>query len=81
MNHLPGLLATSLATALAIALTGCAQESTLTETCTDPRPEICTQQYDPVCGMLDDGSRKTYSTGCTACSDHNVVGWDPGECK
>jgi hypothetical protein len=69
----------------AICLTGilpaCTTDSSPLETCSEPRPEICTQQYDPVCGTLDDGSRKTYSTGCTACSDQKVVGWIPGECN
>lgn len=49
--------------------------------CTDPRPQMCTQQYDPVCATLQDGSQKTYATGCTACSDANVAGWLPGECR
>ena len=49
--------------------------------CTSPRPEMCTQEYNPVCATLTDGSRKTASTGCTACSDPNVVGWTPGECE
>lgn len=48
--------------------------------CTSPRPEMCTQEYNPVCATLADGSMKTYSTGCTACSDANVAGWLPGEC-
>jgi len=48
--------------------------------CTDPRPEICTQEYVGVCATLADGSTRTTATGCTACSDPNVVGWRPGEC-
>lgn len=55
--------------------------STPLNLCTDPRPEICTQQYDPVCATLKDGSQKTYASGCTACSDSSVVGWLPGECR
>ena len=49
--------------------------------CPEQRPEICTMQYDPVCAKIKDGLNKTYSTGCTACSDHGVVGYRPGECK
>jgi len=49
--------------------------------CTDPRPQVCTMDYRPVCGERKDGSRKTYSNGCTACSDHEVIGYIEGECK
>jgi hypothetical protein len=48
--------------------------------CTDPRPEICTQNYAPVCGVHEDGSRQTYSNGCTACSNPEVVGALPEPC-
>jgi len=49
--------------------------------CTDPRPQVCTMDYRPVCGERNDGSHKTYSNDCTACSDHNVIGYREGECK
>ena len=48
--------------------------------CTDPRPQACTMHYDPVCGNLEDGGRQTYSNGCTACADQQVLGHRPGEC-
>jgi hypothetical protein len=48
--------------------------------CTEPRPQICTREYDPVCATLLDGNVKTYSTGCTSCSDDTVKGYRPGEC-
>jgi hypothetical protein len=48
--------------------------------CKDPRPVICTREYDPVCAKLDDGSIKTYATGCTACADPRVIGYNKGEC-
>ena len=48
--------------------------------CTDPRPEICTQNYAPVCGVHEDGSRQTYSNGCMACSNPEVVGSLPEPC-
>jgi hypothetical protein len=48
--------------------------------CEDPRPQVCTMDYRPVCGNLADGSVKTYSNGCGACSDANVSSWIEGEC-
>ena len=46
--------------------------------CEEPRPQICTREYDPVCATLNDGSIKTGSTGCTSCSDPEVVGYKKG---
>lgn len=48
--------------------------------CEEPRSEICTREYDPVCATLQDGSTKTGSTGCTSCSDPQVVGYKKGAC-
>jgi hypothetical protein len=41
--------------------------------CTEPRPQVCTMDYQPVCGRLKEGSLKTYSNGCMACSDPDVT--------
>ena len=49
--------------------------------CPEVRPEMCTMDYNPVCGNLPDGSFKTYSNGCNACSDLKVVSYFHGECK
>ena len=59
--------------------------------CVVPRPEMCTKEWRPVCGLRDTGIRcvttpcdswetKTYGNACTACSDKAVYGWRPGEC-
>jgi len=48
--------------------------------CVEPRPQICTQEYVPVCANLADGSTKTYASGCAACSDANVTGYEPEAC-
>lgn len=61
--------------------------------CKDPRPEICTKQYDPVCAQKDTGVRCvttpclsteniTASNSCTACSDPEILGYIPsGACS
>lgn len=48
--------------------------------CEEPRPQVCTHEYNPVCATLQDGSTKTGSTGCTSCSDPDVVGYKMGAC-
>ena len=48
--------------------------------CEEPRPQICTREYNPVCATLKDGSKRTGSTGCTSCSDPKVVGYKKGAC-
>jgi hypothetical protein len=49
--------------------------------CPEVRPQICTHEYRPVCAQLQDGSLKTYSNGCTACSDPAVSGYREGACE
>ncbi len=49
--------------------------------CIEPRPQICTMQYMPVCATLGDGSTKTYATDCSACSDAKVVSYSADACK
>ena len=60
--------------------------------CKDPRPEICTREYNPVCATRDIGVRcvttpcpstekVTKATACTACSDPKVSGYTPGACE
>ena len=48
--------------------------------CTEPRPQVCTMQYAPTCGVLQNGERKTYSSPCNACADDQVVAREPGAC-
>jgi hypothetical protein len=45
--------------------------------CSEPRPEVCIAQYDPVCG--DNG--KTYGNSCDACADTAVSYSVLGECS
>gem|GEM_PF-1926194 len=59
--------------------------------CKEPRPEMCTKQYDPVCADKDNGIRcikapcpstdqVTYGNACDACADKDVYGYVAGEC-
>lgn len=80
----------SMAAAMCLAaLAGCAATPPATNTsdsaseltpCKDPRPEICTMQYDPVCGVSESGDSKTYSNACAACSNRAVLGYNEGAC-
>lgn len=49
--------------------------------CEEPRPEVCTQEYRPVCAELQNGETKTYASGCAACGDDNVIGYRLNECN
>jgi hypothetical protein len=49
--------------------------------CKTPRPEICPQVYQPVCALRSDGTRDTFSNGCMACIDTNVVSYVRGPCR
>ena len=72
------------------AAVGCAQTAPTEETtlvqpdlkmCEDPRPQVCTAIYDPVCALTADNSYKTYASACSACGDANVSGHRPGACE
>jgi len=61
--------------------------------CKSPRPEVCTEQYLPVCANKDTGircikapcpseERVTYPNACSACADSKVYGYIPdGACQ
>jgi hypothetical protein len=60
--------------------------------CTLPRPEICTEEYMPVCAVRDTGVRCVttpcdstehieYSNACAACSDADVISYTDGRCE
>ena len=48
--------------------------------CSEPRPEVCTREYNPVCGYKLDEESKTYSNGCSACAEKEIIGYNNGEC-
>lgn len=60
--------------------------------CDTQRPEMCTREYQPVCGHVDTGIRcvttpcpserhKTYGNACSACADDKVIGFEQGTCE
>jgi hypothetical protein len=48
--------------------------------CEESRSGACTRDYRPVCATFQDGGDKTYSNGCTACTDVGVTAWVEGPC-
>ena len=94
-NYRISLLSLSLAVA---AITATASqtfelENGLYTNCSNPRPEVCAQNYDPVCATRDTGIRcfkapcpssekVTYANACMACSDPDVYGYlHDGTCE
>ena len=69
---------------LAATLTACSMRSLPVEAqvCNNPRPEICTAIYAPVCAfrVAKELSPATYASGCNACADPNVEGFIEGAC-
>jgi hypothetical protein len=49
--------------------------------CLEERPEMCTHEYRPVCGLVSDDKWRTYGNACVACADTNVQGYVGGECE
>jgi len=48
--------------------------------CSDPRPQVCTMEYRPVCVTLIAGGTKQYVSGCNACADDAVASYLPEPC-
>ncbi len=49
--------------------------------CSEPRPEMCTLEYTPVCGRFSEGGAATYSNACNACADPNIEAYRAGACE
>ncbi len=81
---------TSLALIFTLAIVACdttiakndvPSEENIIVTCTEPRPQICTNEYKPVCATLENNKQETYATGCTACADKFVLSYRNGVCE
>ena len=49
--------------------------------CKGKRPEFCTEQYKPVCGMDVRHTLETYGNKCMACANVQVMKYKKGECE
>ncbi len=49
--------------------------------CEEPRPQVCTMIFAPVCASRADGNLETYASGCNACADDQVSSYLNGACE
>ncbi len=72
----------ALGLSLLLLLAACETQPTptLVTQCSDPRPQVCTMEYAPVCADLTAGGKKQYASACNACADDAVSGYLKGEC-
>ena len=69
---------------LCVLLAACAGQQTEQvqgSACSEPRPQVCTMQYEPVCVDKGQGRLETYSSPCNACADDNVTAYARGACE
>jgi hypothetical protein len=64
---------------------GCAATKTEQDiiACPEPRPEVCTMDYTPVCALKRESGYElwiTYSNACSACTDETVAGYRKDTC-
>ena len=48
--------------------------------CAEPRPQVCTMEWSPVCANTLAGASKQYASACNACADDQVSAYQSGEC-
>ena len=48
--------------------------------CGTPRPQVCSMEYDPVCGHTENGKSESYASACMACSDSSITAYTAGNC-
>lgn len=77
------LIKKALATVLVFTAVSCQEELT----CKNPRSQICTKEYNPVCGWYNNSIQcfaypcaGEYSNSCSACADEKVSGVTQGPC-
>jgi hypothetical protein len=58
-----------------------AADSGTAGSCSEPRPQVCTMIYAPVCALHLDGREETHASACNACADETVVSHREGACE
>ena len=76
-----GFTSTASSRAAASVKTSPATEVASAVMCTEPRKQMCTREYRPVCGQKVGGTTGTYSNKCTACSNAEVKAYTVGACQ
>ncbi|MAT91342.1 MAG: hypothetical protein CME59_01945 [Halioglobus sp.] len=64
---------------LVLTLVACAS-GPVTSACPEPRPQVCTMEYNPTCAVLADGRQQEYASPCNACADDQVAQVLTGPC-
>ena len=53
-----------------------------TTACAEPRPDVCTMQYQPACGYGETGQVfGTFGNACGACQQSEVASYTDGACR
>ena len=48
--------------------------------CPETRPQVCTLEYAPTCGVDAAGQRADFASPCNACATEGIIGYEPGPC-
>ena len=67
--------------AFSVLFVGCVSVPDTAYKCDEPRPQVCTMEFAPVCARLAGGGSKEFSSPCTACADPAATGYDKGRCQ
>ncbi len=49
--------------------------------CSEPRPQVCTMIYAPVCAEHNGGRFETHASACNACADDTTLAYVDGLCE
>lgn len=66
---------------IALLVAGCAsQGDTGVVACPETRPQVCTLEYAPTCGVNEAGQWQQFASPCNACASDGIVGYQSGPC-